>query len=66
MLKENLANAVTKPQSVKWAYGGKGGIQYNFIAKCHYTDCTRNVLWCQVHTSHIHSNHKTLNYNNSK
>ena len=25
-------------------------IQYNFIAKCQYTDCTRNVLWCQVHT----------------
>ena len=30
-------------------------IQYNFIAKC------------QVHSSHIHSNHKTsLNYNNIK
>ena len=41
-------------------------IQYNFIAKCQYTDCTRNVLWCQVHSSHIHSNHKTFNYNNSK
>ena len=41
-------------------------IQYNFIAKCRYTDCTRNVLWCQVHSSHIHSNHKTFNYNNSK
>jgi len=38
-------------------------IQYNFIAKCQYTDCTRNVLWCQVHSSHIHSNHKTFNYN---
>ena len=25
-------------------------IQYNFIAKCQYTDCTRNVLWCQVHS----------------
>ena len=35
-------------------------IQYNFIAKCQYTDCTRNVLWCQVHSSHIHSNHKHL------
>ena len=34
-------------------------LQYNFIAKCQYTDCTRNVLWCQVHSSHIHSNHKT-------
>jgi len=41
-------------------------IQYNFIAKCQYTGCTRNVLWCQVHSSHIHSNHKTLEYNNSK
>ena len=41
-------------------------IQYNFIAKRQYTDCTRNVLWCQVHSSHIHSNHKTFNYNNSK
>ena len=41
-------------------------IQYNFIAKCQYTDCTRNVLWCQVHSSHSHSNHKTFNYNNSK
>ena len=40
-------------------------IQYNFIAKCQY-NCTRNVLWCQVHSSHIHSNHKTLSYNNSK
>ena len=36
-------------------------IQYNFIAKCQY-NCTRNVLWCQVHSSHIHSNHTTLNY----
>ena len=34
-------------------------IQYNFIAKrqCSYT---RNVLWCQVHSSHIHADHKTL------
>ena len=40
--------------------------QYNFIAKCQDTDCTRNVLCCQVHSSHIHSNHKTFNYNNSK
>ena len=32
--------------------------QYNFIAKCQY-NCTRNVLWCQVHLSHIHANHKT-------
>ena len=36
--------------------------EFKFIAKCHYTDCTRNVLWCQVHSSHIHSNHKTFNY----
>ena len=39
--------------------------QYNVIAKCQYS-CTRNVLWCKVHSSYIHSNHKTLNYNNSK
>ena len=33
---------------------------------CQYK-CTRNVLWCQVHSLHIHANHKTsLNYNNSK
>ena len=37
--------------------------QYNFIAKCQYTHCTRNVLWCQVHSSRIDSNHKTFNYN---
>ena len=41
-------------------------IQYNFIAKCQNTDYTRNVLWWQVHSSHIHSNHKTFNYNKSK
>ena len=40
-------------------------IQYSFIAKCQ-NNFTRNVLWRQVHSSHIHSNHKTLNYNNSK
>ena len=41
-------------------------IQYNFIAKCQY-NCTRNVLWCHVHSSHIHTNRKTsLNYINSK
>ena len=28
-------------------------LQYNFIAKCQYTDCTRDVLWSQVHSSHI-------------
>ena len=28
-----------------WQYST---VQYNFIAKCQYTDCTRNVLWCQV------------------
>ena len=22
-------------------------------------NCTRNVLWCQVHSSHIYANHKT-------
>ena len=27
-------------------------------------NCTRNVLWCHVHSSHIHTTHKTsLNYN---
>ena len=36
--------------------------QYNLIAMCQYS-CTRNVLWCQVHSSHIHSSQKTLNYN---
>ena len=41
-------------------------IQYNFIAKCQY-NCTKNILWYQVHSSHIHSKHKTsLSYNNSK
>ena len=41
-------------------------VQYNItIAKCQYK-CTRNVLQCQVHSLHIHANHKTLNYNNSK
>ena len=46
-------------------------IQYNYTAKCQYNynakcqcNCTRNVLWCQVHSSHIHAHHKTsLNYN---
>ena len=45
-------------------------IEYNFIAKCQY-NCTRNVLWCQVHSSHIYAKHETLlnyskNNNNSK
>ena len=40
-------------------------IQYNLIAKCQY-NCTRNVLWCQIPSSHIHTNHKTWDYNNSK
>ena len=39
-------------------------LQYNFIAKCQYK-CTRDVLWCQVHSSHIHTNHKT-DYKNSR
>ena len=40
-------------------------LQYNLTATCQY-NCTRNALWCQVHTSHIHTNHKTsLNYNNN-
>ena len=29
------------------------------IAECDYI-CTRNVLWCQEHSSHIHDNHETL------
>ena len=34
--------------------------------KCQY-NCTRDVSWCQVHSSHIHVNHKIwLDYNNSK
>ena len=33
-------------------------VQYNFIAKCQY-NCARSVLRCQVHSSHIHTNHKT-------
>ena len=38
-------------------------IQYNYITKCQH-NCTRNVLWCQVHSSHIHTNPKTsLDYN---
>ena len=28
--------------------------QYNFIARCQY-NCTRDVLWCKVHSSHIHT-----------
>ena len=40
-------------------------IQRSLIAKCRYK-CTRNVLWCQGYSSHIHANHKTSNYNNSK
>ena len=40
-------------------------MQYTFIDKCQYS-YTRNVLWCQVHSSHSHANHKTLNYNDSK
>ena len=41
-------------------------IQYNFIAKYQYTDRTMNILWCQVHSSRIHSNHKIFNYSNNK
>ena len=29
-------------------------IDSNFIAKCQY-NCTMNVLWCQIHSSHIHA-----------
>ena len=39
---------------------------YNFIGKCQYNR-TRNVLLCQVHSSHVHANHKTsLNYNSKQ
>ena len=34
-------------------------LQYNCIAKCQ-NNCTTNVLWCQVHSSHIHSNHTKI------
>ena len=44
-------------------YEVSSSLNFIFIAKCQYTDCTRNVLWCQVHSSHIHSNHKSFNYN---
>ena len=38
--------------------------QCNLIAKCQCS-CTRNVVWCQVHSSPIHASHKTsLIYNN--
>ena len=41
-------------------------VQYNIVAKCQYS-CTRNVSWCQIHSSCIHANHRTsLNYSNSK
>ena len=41
-------------------------IQYSFITKRQY-NYTRNVLWFQAHSSHIHINHKTsLHYNNCK
>ena len=66
---------VSKTDSMLLAYEDQPGsssgqhhllsVQYNFIAKCQY-NCARNVLWCQVHSPCIHSNHKTINYNNSK
>ena len=38
-------------------------IWYNFLAKCQY-NCSMTVLWCPVHSSHIHTNPKTsLNQN---
>ena len=40
-------------------------VQNNLIAKYQY-NCTWNVLWCQVRSSHIHANNKTsLYYNNN-
>ena len=49
-----------------WVWVEEFLIQCSFIAKCQY-NCTRNVLWCQVHSSRIHTNHKpSLGYSNSK
>ena len=64
---------VSKTDSMLLAYEDQPGsssgqyhllsVQYNFIAKCQYNRA-RNVLWCQVHSPHFHSSHKTaLNYN---
>ena len=39
-------------------------VQYNIVARCQYC-CTRNVLWCQVRSSHIHADHETSFYNNN-
>ena len=60
--------AAKKACTWSWSYNEfiqHNTIQCNLIAKCQY-NCTRNVLWCQIHSSHIHTNHKTWNYNNSK
>ena len=29
------------------------------------TAYTRDILWCQAHSSHIHANHKTINQNST-
>ena len=39
-------------------------VQYSFVARCQYL-CARNVLWCQVRSSHIQANHETSLYNNN-
>ena len=41
--KKNLYIFYIQHFSILWRL-----LQYNFIAKCQYTDCTRIVLWCQV------------------
>ena len=33
-------------------------IHCSFIARGQY-NCAKNVLWCQIHSLHIHANHKT-------
>ena len=52
------ATSIDRLHSYSYTLQQYNTTQHNFIAKCQY-NCTRNVLWCQVHSSHIHSNHKT-------
>ena len=72
LLVEDVVSAKGKIKFKRvWWWGGGGVVgghevtmQYNFIAK-HQYNCTRNVLWGQVHSSQ--ANYKTsLHYNNSK
>ena len=41
--------------------------QYNttLLPSVSVTAYTRDVLWCQAHSSHIHANHKTIDFNNN-